>query len=136
MGTGTPAVTVSGITAANAVLEDLGRERYVYDAAIKNQVRIFPPRSRPAPDAQRDPLREKASRCEYCEQPACMIGIPLDIRGINRRLAVGNLAGARKLLRDQDIRPEVLANVQRQCIRSATDQPVEIVAIIEALQSP
>jgi prolycopene isomerase len=41
MGTGTPAVTTSGLTAANVLLKKIGRKPYVYQRDMKNYVRII-----------------------------------------------------------------------------------------------
>jgi prolycopene isomerase len=40
MGTGTPTVTTSGITAANVLLKKLKKKPYVYKAGMKNFVRL------------------------------------------------------------------------------------------------
>jgi len=102
MGTGTPAVTVSGLSAANAVLRKLGREPYTYRPGMKNFVNMI---DRPFtkdrlyagyPEAVRE-IMLKASRCQYCEHPTCNEGVELDVRGIMRRVTVGNFVGARRL---------------------------------------
>ena len=40
MGTGTPTVTTSGLTAANVLLKKLGKEPFVYQSGMKNFVRM------------------------------------------------------------------------------------------------
>lgn len=101
MGTGTPTVTTSGITAANVLLKKLKKEPYVYKAGMKNYVRLV---EKPfTSDQLYDTYDEKekivmrqAMRCRICEHPSCTKGDTTDIRGIMRRVAVGNFIGARK----------------------------------------
>lgn len=94
-------------------------------------------------------LMQQASRCEYCEHPYCTLGMPapvrnLDIRGIMRRVAVGNLVGAGKRLAAycQEHRLQIdcqtleLSQCECQCILNArTGQPVKIQAVIDQLQT-
>lgn len=103
MGTGTPTVTVSGISAANVILQARGLQPFVYDPKRENHVRLVEP-----PFLSKDLYAEataeerkimlKARKCRNCEHPSCMALTRLDIRGINRRVAVGNFFGAKKLL--------------------------------------
>lgn len=152
MGTGTPTVTTSGISAANAVLKKRGLRPYVYQPARTNMVRIL---DKPvtAEKLYADVpveiriLMEKASRCEYCEHPYCSLGMQtqgrdLDIRGIMRRLAVGNLVGARKRVEaychEHQIRIETelldLGSCETRCIQNTrSGKPVEIQALINGL---
>ncbi len=99
MGTGTPTVTTSGLSAANALLKKLGKEPYVYQENMKNYVRMVdkPFTADRLYDGYAEADREvmlKAMRCRLCEHPTCTHDA--DIRGIMRRVAVGNFAGARK----------------------------------------
>jgi prolycopene isomerase len=102
MGTGTPTVTTSGISAANAVLKKLKLAPFKYHRDMKNYVRVVdkPVRAeslyREYEQETRAIMRE-ASRCQYCERPKCSTNTPWDIRGIMRRVTVGNLAGAAKV---------------------------------------
>jgi prolycopene isomerase len=158
MGTGTPAVTVSGISAANAVLRAEGKETFVYKPGMKSYVNLIEPpfyglNGSEAPGnapenaapgssaslASSTSLASLASRCYYCEDPTCMSGISLDIRGINRRLASGNIAGAAKLLK---IKPaagtgdlaKMLKKAEKHCVLNDSDSaPVEISKIISLL---
>jgi prolycopene isomerase len=106
MGTGTPAVTVSGISAANMVLRASGLREYLDQkpaphagaARRVDRVRIIPhgqPGNLPRSEAGR-----LANACQWCEKPPCVPACPssLDIPGLLRRLAADNLEGARKRL--------------------------------------
>lgn len=109
MGTGTPAVTVSGITAANLVLRESGLPEYTWKDGAKDYVKIVNP---PYPieelkvgsNPKLNQLASLARRCQFCEHPSCVKGCPqkISIREINRRLAVGNVTGAKKQL-EQDM---------------------------------
>jgi prolycopene isomerase len=96
MGTGTPTVTTSGIAAANAVLKKLKLKPFRYQANLENYVRIVDKPFRAEglyhgyPQEMRAVMRQ-ASRCQYCEDPQCSRNTAYDIRGIMRRVAVGNL---------------------------------------------
>lgn len=154
MGTGTPTVTTSGISAANAVLKKRGQRPYVYQPERKNMVRIL---DKPVTaeklyadvPAETRSLMQKASRCQLCEHPYCSIGMEaqgqdLDIRGIMRRLTVGNLVGARKRLEaycaEHQIKiesePLDLSLCENRCIQNTRNgQPVEIQMVIDRLMA-
>jgi prolycopene isomerase len=125
LGTGTPTVTTSGISAANAVLKKLGLEPFRYKRDMRNYVRVV---ARPFdadrlyegyPEDLRAIMRE-AYRCQYCETPQCSADTDWDIRGIMRRVAVGNFAGAKKLAgRSADteaLRKPSLAEAEQRCV--------------------
>ncbi len=59
-----------------------------------------------------------AMRCQFCEQPGCRVDPRSDIRGIMRRLAVGNLAGARKRAAKcpECYTPEALRDSEAHCV--------------------
>ena len=102
MGTGTPTVTVSGIAAANAVLKSFGKAPYVWQENMKNYVNeLSAPLKknwmRHAFSEGEANIMEKAGRCLFCEKPACCSSDLLDIPGIMRRAACGNLKGAAKI---------------------------------------
>lgn len=101
MGTGTPTVTTSGITAANVLLKKLRMETFEYRPGMKNYVRMVEKpmttgRLYESYDEQLRPVMREAMRCRLCEHPSCSKGTSADIRGILRRVSVGNVAGARK----------------------------------------
>lgn len=140
MGTGTPAVTVSGLSAANAVLKKRGLPLYRYSEGMKPYVRIVPHpftadqlfQDRPVDERK---IRLEAMKCENCEHPSCMNKTAVDIRGILRRVVVGNFTGARRLCTDLpgDVpeRDPILLDCETNCIKTADpDGPVEIKKII------
>ena len=121
MGTGTPTVTTSGLTAANVLLKKLGKEPFVYQEDMKNFVRLV---DKPFTadrlyenygEKERAVMRE-AMRCRLCERPACTNGSPTDIRGIMRRVAVGNFTGAGKLWKRSAAARSELAQYEARCI--------------------
>lgn len=138
MGTGTPTVTVSGLSAANALLKKLGKEPYVYKPGGKNYVRLV---EKPFTagrlfadyeEAARVVMQE-AMRCRLCEHPSCSRQV--DIRGIMRRVAVGNFIGANKLWRRDWVGPDALEKFETTCIRTIENsKPVEIRRVIEYVQ--
>jgi prolycopene isomerase len=125
MGTGTPTVTTSGISAANAVLKKLNLEPFKYQPDMKNYVRVVAKPFRAEslyegyPEETRAIMRE-ASRCQYCEEPECSRDTAWDIRGIMRRFAVGNFAGAEKLARQflttEGLSKASLAECEKRCV--------------------
>lgn len=139
MGTGTPTVTTSGISAANAVLKQRGLEPFVYQKDQENFVRIV---DKPflaeqlyasAPEPERRVMR-LALGCRLCEHPSCTAGETTDIRGILRRLAVGNFTGARKLWQKAPASPEKLERFESRCIRAqGIEGPVPIRQIVRYL---
>lgn len=146
MGTGTPTVTVSGLSAANAILKKLGMEEFTYKQNMKNYVNIVEKPFKPEdlyagyPENVRNVMLS-ASKCQYCERPACMEGTTLDIRGIMRRVTAGNFVGAAKLaenfMPDEMQRNRELSNSQIRCSQNVLiGKPVEIQAIIEYLIKP
>ena len=141
LGTGTPTVTTSGISAANAVLKKLGLEPFRYKRDMRNYVRVV---ARPFdadrlyegyPEEVRAIMRE-AYRCQYCETPQCSADTDWDIRGIMRRVAVGNFAGAKKLAgRSADteaLTKPSLAEAEQRCVLNKDGgSPVAIRKVID-----
>lgn len=138
MGTGTPTVTTSGISAANAILKKMGLKPYVYQKDLPNYVTIL---DKPFtlekmyaeyPEEQRS-IMLKASKCQYCEHPTCSKS--LDIRGIMRRITVGNFKGAKKIIDNYDkniIDTEFLSECENRCIKGLKGKvPVEIANVID-----
>ena len=122
MGTGTPTVTTSGLTAANAVLKKLGAEPFVYREGMKNFVRIvdkpfIADRLYETYEEPEKTVMRHALRCRFCEHPSCTAGETTDIRGIMRRVAVGNFAGARKRFFQAPADQAALRRYENNCIR-------------------
>ncbi|HUX48821.1 MAG TPA: FAD-dependent oxidoreductase [Dehalococcoidia bacterium] len=141
MGTGTPTVTTSGISAANAVLKKLKFEPFKYQSNMKNYVRMVdkPFRTESLYDRYPEETRiimRKASRCQYCENPQCSTNTDWDIRGIMRRVTVGNFAGAKKLAKQylsaDRVRKTSLTECEKQCVLNRSiGSPVEIHTVID-----
>ena len=139
MGTGTPTVTVSGITAANAILKDKKLSLFKHSKKLKNYVREHkPPFLNNNKGEEIDPkkvLQIKARNCQYCESPHCMDECQLDIRGINRRLTVGNYLGAYKIMYNARYTKRELYNAKEHCILNHEGETVvDITDIIDGLK--
>lgn len=138
MGTGTPTVTTSGVSAANAVLKKRNLEPFVYMKDMRNFVRIvdYPftaEQLNTGADEHARTVMAQAMRCRFCEHPTCTRD--RDIRGIMRRVAVGNFSGAKKIWSRNPADPETLANDESRCIRKTSEGlPVEISAVIQFLE--
>lgn len=139
MGTGTPTVTTSGISAANAVLQMRGLKKFVYEKDQKNVVRQLPlPFTKEQLYADEpEPLRgvlRAAMRCRFCEHPTCSGGTKTDIPGVMRRVAVGNLIGARKCYLAHPAQEGTLPEFESRCIRALEGgKAVEISRVIGAI---
>ncbi len=132
MGTGTPTVTVSGISAANAILKKRKMQPYLYDKDQKQYVnQINPPYTREQLYGDmrftENKLKAKASHCLFCKDPHC--SKDFDIRGIMRRLMVGNVVGAKALVEKQEATEKTLLTCEKLCIQN--EQGGEPVAIRE-----
>jgi len=141
MGTGTPTVTTSGISAANAVLKKLKLEQFKYQTNMKNYVRVVAKPFRADslykgyPEEMRVIMRE-ASRCQHCENPRCSTNTDCDIRGVMRRVTVGNFAGAKKLakqfLTTDGLSKASLAECEKRCVlNKEVGSPVGIQTVIK-----
>ncbi|MBQ6630845.1 MAG: FAD-dependent oxidoreductase [Romboutsia sp.] len=136
MGTGTTAVTVSGISAANLILRELGIEEYEYRENMKNYVNIVKPPFKDedlkiSNNAEYDKLAKLALKCQFCEvaicQKGCKYNVP--IRDINRRVAVGNIYGDRKLLniyKENPCKNCENKDCENHCVRKSFDKSVSI----------
>lgn len=140
MGTGTPAVTISGVAAANAVLKRSGLQPYTAENAKENHVHIL---EAPYTDQeqyrfysdQEKALFKAAKQCNFCENPACtMRRSEADIPGIMRRITVENIDGAHKRAEETGAYDADWADLERHCIRNAWDQAVPIGTILEQLR--
>lgn len=113
MGTGSPSVTISGISAANMVLRRLGKKEYIWRKGMKDYVKEFRASDLPQLKSlsyissnaiENDKylkLHDDASLCQWCEDAPCMPVCPAeyDIRGTLRRIEVGNLHGAYAIIK-------------------------------------
>ncbi len=140
LGTGTPTVTTSGISAANAVLRKYKLKEYVYDPTLENRVNLV---SKPFLKSQlyADRVGEEkevmqcAYHCRYCEHPACTRKEETDIRGIMRRVAVGNFVGALKAWDKHPANLETLERYESQCICNVDEgKGIQIRKIINYLE--
>ncbi|HNT95017.1 MAG TPA: FAD-dependent oxidoreductase [Thermotogota bacterium] len=141
MGTGTPTVTTSGIAAANAILKTLNLEPFVHHHRMKNYVRIVPhPYTRDQlysdwPEDEKAAARE-ANRCQLCERPGCMVAFALDIRGIMRRVAVGNFMGAKRIVdrfyAQRRVEEEDWLEAEKRCVRNDWHEPPVAIRMIIA----
>jgi hypothetical protein len=133
MGMGTPAVTVSGIGAANLVLRAAGKTEYGRREFERQRVHIVkgrPLAQLPDPGETLDPARAMrlARECQYCEAPGCTRACPAgnDMRNVMRRIEAGNIAGAARALRQTNPLAEVCAYLcrptpgcERRCLRKS-----------------
>ncbi len=114
MGTGSPAVTISGISAANLILRKLKVKEYRYDGPIKERVKVY---EHIGPTLRKDGMRvipslnaikdeknisfhDEASNCQWCISSPCVKACPAgyEIVHIMRKLESGNILGAKKAL--------------------------------------
>ena len=136
MGTGTPAVTVSGIAVANLILRESNMEEYESEKIKKDYVRIV---NKPykgedlkiGHDELEDKIGKLSMKCQYCMNPSCEKACEkhVPIRDINRRLSVGNFYGARKLMRPYGDNPCIKCEskaCEKACIRKQFAQSVNI----------
>jgi len=140
MGTGTPTVTTSGISAANAVLGKLGKQKYKYVKNRKNYVNMV---ERPVTnesiylkyDEKTADIVKKAFACQFCENPTCTK--EFDIRGIMRRVCIGNFSGAKKIISKDPINctKEKLLKYEKTCIeKKRIGKSVDVFKVVEFLK--
>jgi prolycopene isomerase len=142
-GTGTPSVTTSGISAANAVLKKRGLTPFKFRAGMPNYVRIVdkpftPERLFADYPMEQQAVMRAAFRCQFCENPGCSAGNALDFRGMLRRVSVGNFIGARKIAAGIDAKTgasqEALAQAEQNCVvNTAHGEPVAIRSVMACL---
>ncbi len=140
MGTGTPTVTTSGITAANVLLKKLKKEPYDYKPKMTNYVRIV---EKPFTSNQlyetynekEKTVMRKAMRCRICEHPSCTKSDKTDIRGIMRRVAVGNFTGAKKRWEETHSALRTTKDFEDCCIYTLEkDEAVKITDVIAFIE--
>lgn len=77
----------------------------------------------------------EAMRCRFCEHPSCSHGKALDVRGIMRRVSVGNLQGAKKCLERTKGGTLDLSLYEGRCIlKHQKGEPVHIKEVISYLE--
>lgn len=139
IGTGTPTVTTEGLSAANAILKKVGKDPFVFREDMQNFVRIVPKpftKDRLFADYGKDERQVmlSAMRCRLCEQPTCVPDRSVDVRGIMRRVAVGNFVGAKKCWLKAPTDQTQLAKLESNCIWSFEgEEPVQIEDVISYL---
>jgi len=136
MGTGTPTVTTSGLSAANALLKKLGMQPFVYQQDMKNYVRIVEIPFTESMLYETYPLPEQkimrlARQCRFCEKPSCSNGSSTDVRGIMRRVAAANFVGAKKAWLKAPVDLTTLEVFESKCISKIEEG--ESVAIREVV---
>ena len=126
MGTGTPTVTTSGLSAANALLKKLGMKPFVYQPDMKNYVNIV---KKPFtnemlyssyPEKEQKIMR-LARQCRFCEQPSCTKNASTDVRGIMRRVTAGNFVGAKRAWLKAPADSATLEVFEKNCICAVVD---------------
>ena len=141
MGTGTPTVTTSGISAANAILKSEKLVPFLYE---KNQINYVNIVQKPVTfdnlyshiEEPKRTIMMKAMKCQFCENPLCSKGTKTDIRGIMRRMSVGNTAGALKTFNQAPVDDLTLEMFESKCIQNKLkNEPVEIRYIIQYLNN-
>lgn len=139
MGTGTPTVTTSGIAAANAVLGLRTLETFVFRSGMEQYVNLLSPpyttkQLYASDDEMTRAIKLKARRCQICEHPTCCNDSDLDVPSLMRRVMVGNLVGAKRLL--EASQEEDYEALQSRCIREEAVDIQAVCTFLEAWQSP
>lgn len=145
MATGAPATVVSGVGAANRVLQDLRLPDYDTHPVPHQYVRFVEipytrPELRPQDSINADTAWLAAAQCQGCEQPACGQDCPagIDIPNVLRRIEAQNYTGAARELRQRDPFGSLCGTAcpatklcERRCYRrSFTGEPVRISEIL------
>ncbi|WP_110991090.1 MULTISPECIES: hypothetical protein [unclassified Mesotoga] len=145
MGMGTPAVTVSGIGAANLVLRRLRMKEYSYREPEVERVHYTSRKRRDSVDLENTVLDREtvpviSSSCQLCDIPNCTLRCPdgKDIRGILRRLESGNFIGAKKRLLETTVNTlcsECAGYCEKSCRRLSFDKkPVPVKRLLSWLE--
>ena len=145
MATGAPATMVSGVGAANMVLQDVHKKDYDARKFPRQFIEFVEiPYNRP-PFGPGDPINPQtahlaAAQCQGCENPACVRDCPadIDIPGILRRMEAQNYAGAARELHQKSPFGNLCGTLcpaeslcEMQCYRrSFTGSPVRIAELI------
>ncbi len=118
MGEGVVSTTVSGVSAANMVLLDLGLPEYLPRPFPRNYIRYVKGRAWSPPPDPKAPLTEEAAarlarECQLCEEPKCTKGCPagIDVLNFMRRIEAGNFIGAARSIREVNPLGEICGHV-------------------------
>lgn len=143
MGTGTPSVTASAIGAANVALRESGCKEYTREDEKENYVTILQGvDAKCIPHVSSIPaineLAKMARRCQFCEEAKCVSACEnkILIPDITRRLAVGNVVGAKKQINENVLQLCMhcdSVSCKQYCIRQGSNEPVEIKEIIKQM---
>ncbi|MBE5960638.1 MAG: FAD-dependent oxidoreductase [Lachnospiraceae bacterium] len=143
MGTGTPAVTVSGIAAANLSLREKGLAEFERNDAGKNYVTVVtPPFLKEdliiSENKEVDSLAKLAMCCQYCEDAPCRMACEkkIPIPDITRRLSAGNVTGAARQLKKEWQNACISCtgkNCEKECRRGKSTTPVQIFDMLSRL---
>jgi NADPH-dependent glutamate synthase beta subunit-like oxidoreductase len=141
MGEGVISTTVSGVSAANMVLRDLGLPEYLSRPFPRKYIQYvegqpwMPPPDPEAPITPKSAIRF-ARECQLCEKPACTKTCPagIDVLNYMRRIEAGNFAGAARSIRVTNPLAEICGYVcpaetlcEKECSRlDFADKPVTI----------
>ncbi|MGW8322222.1 MAG: FAD-dependent oxidoreductase, partial [Thermodesulfobacteriota bacterium] len=141
MGEGVISTTVSGVSAANMVLRDLGLPEYLPRSFSRNYINYVEGQSwTPPPDPGAGITAESAARlsreCQLCEKPECTRVCPagIDVLNYMRRIEAGNYSGAARSIREVNPLAEICGYVcpaetlcEKECTRhDFADEAVKI----------
>jgi len=141
MGEGVISTTVSGVSAANMVLRDLGLPEYLPRSFPRKYIRYVEGQAwTPPPDPGQPMTAESAARlakeCQLCEEPKCTKTCPagIDVLNYMRRIEAGNHMGAARSIREMNPLAEICGYVcpaetlcEKECSRLGfADKPVNI----------
>jgi NADPH-dependent glutamate synthase beta subunit-like oxidoreductase len=141
MGEGVVSTTVSGVSAANMVLRDLGMPEYLPRRFPRKYIKYVKGQGwTPPPDPGAPITAQSASRlareCQLCEEPKCTKACPagIDVLNYMRRIEAGNYIGAARSIREMNPMAEICGYVcpaetlcEKECSRLGfADKPVNI----------
>ncbi|NVM17566.1 MAG: NAD(P)-binding protein [Candidatus Lokiarchaeota archaeon] len=139
MGMSVPAVTVSGIGAANVILKDFGLNKFSKHSHEKQYPKKIPFKESTSAIKNKEISSENAiflaRECQHCENPPCSVcPAGIDIPNFIRRIEVGNYEGAAKSIQQMNPFIEICGILcpaekycQNQCYRkNFSDNPVRI----------
>ncbi len=141
MGEGVISTTVSGVSAANMVLRDLGLPEYLPRDFPRKYINYVEGQAwTPSPDPEAPVSAKSAARfakdCQLCEKPECTKTCPagIDVLNYMRRIEAGNYIGAARSIREANPLAEICGYVcpaetlcEKECSRlDFADKPVNI----------